>query len=155
MPNTYYQIRIHVIFSVRSRQSLIQPEWEKRLYQYIIALFEKRGQKVLAINGTSDHIHIFIGQTPAQSLSKLIQQVKTESSAWIRRKKLSPSTFRWQRGFAAFSYARSQTAIVCRYIERQKEHHAQKTQKEELMQLLDAFEVDFREEYLPCTPQEK
>ncbi len=62
MPNTYSQIYIQVVFSVKGRHSLISPSWETELYKYIAGIITNKGQKLIAINGMPDHIHILIGQ---------------------------------------------------------------------------------------------
>ena len=72
MGNTYTQIHIQVVFTVKNRQSLILPEWKDKLYGYITGIIQTNGHKMLAINGTPDHIHILFGMRPVQSLSDLM-----------------------------------------------------------------------------------
>ena len=56
--STYSQIYIQAIFAVKGRESLINPEWEDRLYKYITGIVQNKGQKMLAINGMPNHIHL-------------------------------------------------------------------------------------------------
>ena len=123
MANTYTQIHIHCVFALKFRLALIESSWKNRLHQYITGIVQNHNHKMLCINSMPDHLHMFFGMRPDQSLSELIRIVKGESSEWINKDKLAFSTFRWQEGYGAFSYAKSQIAIVCDYIENQEEHH--------------------------------
>ncbi len=151
MANTYTQIHIHVVFAIKNRISCIQKTWQERLYQYIIAIIQKHGHKVLCIGGMPDHIHILIGFRPTQALSVLIQEVKRDSSAWINKEKLVLGKFSWQEGYGAFSYAKSQISAVCNYIETQEKHHMKKTFREEYLDILEKFEIEFNEKYIFST----
>src|SRR5687768_10639372 len=73
MANTYSQIHLQFVFAVKYRQCLIGDDWKKELYSYISGIIEKQGHKMLAINGMPDHIHIFAGMRPNQSVSDLLQ----------------------------------------------------------------------------------
>jgi REP element-mobilizing transposase RayT len=85
MANTYTQIHIHAVFSVQNRISLISTIWRDRLYQYIAAIIQNQGHKILSIGGMPDHIHVLFGFRPTQSLSDLMQNVKRDSSGWINQ----------------------------------------------------------------------
>lgn len=148
MADTFSQIYIQVVFAVQNRKALITPEWEEELNKYITGIVQNKGQKMLAINGTSNHIHFLIGMKPACCLSDLIREVKKSSVAFIKDKQFSNYQFRWQEGFGAFSYGQSQLSDVIYYIENQKEHHRKKTFKEEYIAFLNAFEIEFKNEYL-------
>jgi len=102
---------------------------------------------MLQINSMPDHLHIFIGLRPHQSISSLIQNVKAESTKWIKEQNLSP-LFGWQEGYGAFSYSRSQVPDVIRYIQNQEEHHRKQSFLAEYRSLLKAFEIDFDEQYI-------
>ncbi|MDR0737645.1 MAG: IS200/IS605 family transposase [Prevotellaceae bacterium] len=148
MANTYTQIHIHAVFSVQNRISLINEKWQDRLYQYIIAIIQNHGHKVLSIGGMPDHIHILFGFRPVQSLSDLIQNVKRNSSAWINKEKLAMGKFSWQEGYGAFSYSKSQIPQVAKYIENQKKHHTNRSFIEEYKKILIDFGMKYDEKYL-------
>jgi len=141
MPNTYSQIYLHIVFAVKGRQSLIQPEWEESLYKYISGIVQNKEQKMLAINGMPDHIHIFIGMKPTCNLSDLVREIKKSSNEFIKENKLSKYKFNWQEGFGAFSNSHSQIDAVCKYIKTQKQHHKKKLFKEEYIQLLEKYAI--------------
>jgi putative transposase len=148
MANTYTQIHIQCVIAVKFRQSLIQPLWKERLQQYITGIVQNNGHKMIAINSMPDHLHLFFGFRPNQSLSDLMKLVKGESSEWINKEKFTPSIFRWQEGFGAFSYSRSQLKVVSEYIEKQEEHHKKRTFLEEYEHFLKQFEVEYDERYV-------
>jgi len=102
MANTYTQIHIQVVFSVQNRKCLIQKSFKNEIYQYITGIIQNNGHKLLAINGIPDHIHIFFGMRPKQSLSELMQDIKGDSSKWINRKGFITGRFSWQEGYGAF-----------------------------------------------------
>ena len=145
MPDTFSQIYIHLFFSVKEREPLINSQWEERLYRYITGIVQKKGQKLIAINGTQDHIHIFIGLKPECCLSELVREIKKSSNVFINENRLSKVSFSWQEGYGAFSYSKSQIDSVVKYITKQKEHHKQKTFMEEYIEFLKSFEVVYDE----------
>jgi putative transposase len=148
MPNTYTQIHIQFVFAVKFRGALISNDWKERLHQYITAIFQDNNHRMLQINSMPDHIHIFIGMRPNQSISSLIQNVKTESSKWIKTQKLCSHNFAWQEGYGAFSYAKSQVTNVIRYIQNREDHNEKESFLDEYRKFLKLFEVEWDEQYI-------
>lgn len=148
MPNTYTQIYIQLVFAVKHRQALIQQQFRDELYKYITGIFKNKNQKMLAINGMTDHIHIFFGMTPDIRLSDLVRDVKSDSSLFVNEKKLSKFKFHWQERYGAFSYSQSQKLEVIHYIMNQGEHHRKKTFREEYINFLKKFNVEYNEKYV-------
>lgn len=116
MANTYTQIYIHLVFSVKGRQHLIQSVWKEEMYKYICGIVNGKNQKVYAIGGMADHTHILVSIKPDISISDLVRDIKANSSKWINEKNLVVGKFQWQEGFGAFSYAQSQLNNVIHYI---------------------------------------
>ena len=148
MPGTFSQIYIQTVFAVKNRNAVIQPEWEAELYKYITGIVQNKGQKMLSINGTSNHIHFLIGMKPACCLSDLVREIKKSSNAFINEKRFTGYNFQWQEGFGAFSYGHSALDKVIKYIQNQKEHHKKKTFREEYLDFLQKFDIEFKDEYL-------
>ena len=148
MANTYTQIYIQTVFTVQNRISLIKPQWSDDLYKYMTGIVQNNGHKLIAIGGMPDHIHLFIGMKPNQSLSDLMQDVKGDSSKWIQEKGFIQGKFEWQAGFGGFSYSISQIDAVVKYIGNQKNHHQKKTFIQEYMKFLEKFKVPFDERYI-------
>jgi len=148
MGNTFSQIYIQVVFAVTGRMSLITKDYKEELHKYITGIVRNKGQKLISINGIPDHLHILIGLRPAMALADLVRDVKSDSSDWVNRKKLSRGKFAWQEGYGAFSYGHSQLDMIIRYIQNQERHHKRRSFKDEYLTLLKKFEIEFKEEYV-------
>lgn len=148
MANTYSQIYIQIVFAVKGRQNLISRTWKDELFKYITGIVTNEGQKLIAINGMPDHVHILIGLKPNKALSDLVRDIKANSSRFINEKAWINGKFEWQTGFGAFTYSHSQLTNVFNYIQNQEEHHKSKTFKEEYVEFLKLYNVDFKNEYL-------
>jgi|SRR5690554_3899518 len=149
MANTYTQLYIHFVFVVQNRASLIHPEWEEKLHKYITGIIQNKSHKMIAINGMPDHLHLFIGFQPSKgSMKELVKVVKGESTKWIKEQGYTDGKFKWQTGYGAFSYSRSHIERVYSYIQNQKEHHQKKTFREEYIELLKSYDVDYDEQYI-------
>lgn len=146
--NTYTQIYLHIVFAVRNRQALIAFSWEEGLYQYITGIVQNKGQKMLAINGMPDHIHILIGMKPSCCLSDLVREIKKSSNSFINERGFSKYKFEWQEGFGAFSYNHSSLDHVIGYINNQKEHHKKRSFREEYIDFLEEYKIEFKNEHL-------
>ena len=103
MPNTFTQLYIQFVFAVKGRESLIQNYWKDELYKYITGIVQNKKSKMLAINGMSDHIHIFIGYKPSISIPDLIKDIKLASGLWVNNNKCTIQKFNWQEAYGAFS----------------------------------------------------
>jgi REP element-mobilizing transposase RayT len=148
MANTFSQIYIQVVFAVYGRENLIKHEWKDELYKYITGIVKNKKQKLIIVNGVSDHIHILLGMKPNYALSDIVQEIKTNSSRFINDKKFVKGKFSWQEGFGAFSYGHSQLDDVIGYIQHQEEHHKKKSFREEYLGFLKKFRIDFDDKYL-------
>lgn len=148
MPNTYTQLYIQIVFTVKGRQNLISEMHREELQKFITGIVSNRNQKMLAIYAMPDHIHILLGFKPNMSISDLVRDIKAGSSKFINDSKWINGKFNWQEGFGAFSYSKSHLDNVVNYIVNQKEHHHKKSFKEEYLQYLKEYKVDFDERYL-------
>ena len=148
MSGTFSQIYIQVVFAVQNKESLIDASWEDELSKYISGILRNKEQKMLAINGTSDHIHFLIGMRPSCRLSDLVREIKKSSNQFINERKFTRLKFNWQEGFGAFSYSHSALDNVISYINNQKEHHKKQTFRDEYREILKKFKIEFKDEYL-------
>lgn len=137
MANTYNQIFVQFVISVKNRMPLINPEWEHRLYQYITTTIDSRKNKTLIINGTKDHIHILVSMDNSESPAKLMLCIKQFSSKFIKNN--FNKDFSWQEGYGAFSYTKSHIDNVFQYIKNQKEHHKKVSFADEYRNILSKF----------------
>jgi putative transposase len=146
--STYSQIYIQIVFAVKYREALIHASWEDELFKYITGTIQNKGQLLIAINGMPDHIHILIAMKPSCCLSDLVREVKKSSTEFIKEKKFVRGKFQWQEGFGAFSYSQSALDNVINYIKNQKQHHRKKTFRQEYIEFLEAFDIEYKEQYL-------
>lgn len=146
--STYSQIYIHIVFAVKGRENLIKPDWEEQLYKYMTGIVQNKGHKMLAIGGMPDHIHFLIGLKPISNLSDLIREIKKSTNVFINENHFTSFNFSWQEGFGAFSYSHSQIDDVCKYILNQKDHHRKRTFREEYIDFLNKYKIEFNEHYL-------
>jgi len=153
MANTYTQLHIQFVFAVKFRKALIQKAWKDELHKYMTGIIQNNGHKMLQINSMPDHIHILIGLRPLQSISSLVQNIKTESSKWIKDKEFCAAPFSWQEGYGAFSYSKSHVDEVVRYIQNQEVHHQKETFLDEYRHFLKVFEVEYEEQYIFKEPE--
>ena len=117
---------IQFVFAVQDRTSLIKSTWKDELYKYITGIVQNNKHKLIAINGISNHIHVFVGYKPHQLIPDLLQNIKGSSSGWINNRGFVKGKFKWQEGYGAFSYSHSQIDNVVKYIMNQEQHHKKK-----------------------------
>lgn len=148
MANTYSQINIHCVFSVKGRENIITQNFRDELYRYMYGVLKNDGVFPLAVGGWKDHVHVFFELKPDLKISDLIRMLKATSSKWINDNRFVLGKFQWQEGYGAFSYSRSQRDNVINYIRNQEEHHRTRSFKEEYLDLLKKFEVEYKEEFV-------
>ena len=145
MANTYSQIYIQIVFAVQGRQNLITKNHQEELHKYITGIVQKREQKMLTVYCNPDHTHLLVGLKPNITISDLVRDIKAGSSNFINENRWVKGKFNWQEGYGAFSYSRSQIDRVAKYILNQEEHHRKKSFKDEYLELLEKFEIEYDE----------
>jgi REP element-mobilizing transposase RayT len=147
MPSTWSQIIYHIVFSTKLRREWIDEPMSARLYPFLGGIVRDLSGSMWAIGGMADHVHLLVRWKTDESVATLVREVKCRSSRWAHESLEHPG-FAWQTGYGVFSVSKSQSDVVKHYIERQKEHHARRDFREELIALLRAHGVDFDEQYL-------
>ena len=148
MASTYSQIYIQYVFAVKGRKNLLHKAWREEVFKYISGIIKAKDQKPIIVNGVADHVHVFVGLKPSMCISDLVRDIKNNSSKFINEQGWINGKFSWQEGYGAFSYAHSQIDNVYHYILNQEEHHRKKTFKEEYLEFLQKFEVEYDDKYL-------
>ena len=148
MANTYTQLYFHVIFAVKGRDNLISKKWKEKLYKYISGIVSNKEQKLIIINGMPNHIHLLLSTKPNCNLSDLVRDIKSNSSKWINSKQFISGKFEWQTGFGAFTVSQSGVNSVIDYIKNQENHHGKKSFREEYIDFLASYEVEFNSDYI-------
>jgi len=142
MAHTYHKLWIHLIWSTKDRAPLLVREMRGDLLAHIRETAPEKGIHLDALNGTADHLHGLVSLSPEQSIARVVNDLKGESSHWVNAQRRLSIPFAWERGYSAFSYAESQVPKVREYIRNQETHHRKMTFQEELTQFLKRFHVD-------------
>ena len=136
---SFVKIWVHLVFATKNRQPLLESKFRSELYNHIRENCKEKGIFLKAINGYSDHIHCLISLGKDQSISKVAQLIKGESSFWINKESLTNEVFSWQDDYFAVSVSESQVGIVTNYINNQERHHAKKSFNEEVDDFMRAY----------------
>lgn len=139
---------VHLVFSTKHRQTLIQPPWEAELHAYLGGICNGLDCQSIKVGGYTDHVHILCLLSKKLPLMKLLEEVKSHSSKWIKTKDTSLQNFYWQDGYGAFSVNPSEVEAVVHYIAHQREHHRKRTFQEEYRAFLKKYGVDYDERYV-------
>ncbi len=139
---------IHLVFSTKNREPFITPAIETELHPYLATIFRALKSPSLCIDGTVDHVHILFPLARVITIADLVEEVKTESSKWIKTKGLEFRNFHWQKGYGAFSIGLSNVETLKRYIRGQKQHHRRVTFQDEYRKFLKSYGIDYDERYV-------
>jgi putative transposase len=147
-PGCFTQMYLHLVFAVNFREALLTKNIRYRVFEYMSGIVTNLKHKSIIVNGVSDHVHILLGLHPTVSVSDTVHELKRSSSIFISDEKLCPHRFSWQDGYGGFTYSRSQLNNVYRYIENQETHHRKKTFRDEYLELLKKFEIEYDSRFL-------
>jgi REP element-mobilizing transposase RayT len=148
MSQSLSKLYVHIIFHVKNIYCPIRPEDESELYAYIGGVIKQHDAYPVRINGTENHVHVLSTMSKNMSLARFVEEIKKNSSRWIKTKGIFYKHFAWQGGYAGFSVSRSKVAAVEKYIDQQKEHHQSMSFRDEYQRFLQEYEVDFDKNYL-------
>lgn len=148
MPQSLTQLYLHIVFSTKNHIPFIKQSIRKELYSYIGGILNNVECPSIKIGGIDDHIHILCRFSKKITIIKLLEEIKTSSSKWIKTKGEDYAKFHWQDGYGAFTVSSSAVENVTSYIENQEQHHAFKKFKEEYIELLENNNTDYDERYL-------
>ena len=147
MGQSLSQLYIHLTFGTKDRYPFIKHDWNSQLHSYIAGIMKNNESPALIINSVPDHIHILFRLSKNYALAKVVENIKKESSKWIKAN-TPVSNFAWQAGYGAFSVSSSKVEIVKKYIINQKEHHKKITFKEEVEEFIQNYDlIEYDVEY--------
>ena len=132
---SYSCIYLHIVWTTKHRKPFLQPDWRWELFEHIREEAHRKGYYIDMINGVDDHVHVLVGLNPVHSVSKMIKDIKGESSRWINDQEFLDVQFAWQRGYAVFSVSPGAVKIVRDYIKNQQMHHKERSWEEEMREL--------------------
>jgi len=148
MAGTFTKILVHHIFSTKNRVPSIAPEVEAGLFKYMVGISKNMQCWVMAINGTPDHVHILASMSKHCTVIQYMEDMKKDSSKWMKHQGAPFAGFGWQEGYGAFTIGASGVPALKRYIARQKEHHRTVTFQEEFLTFLKKYGVPYDERYI-------
>jgi REP element-mobilizing transposase RayT len=148
MAQSLSNVLLHLVFSTKNRRPWINIQVEEEMFRYIAGICRDQHCPSHKIGGTDDHIHIACSLARTMPISTLLEEIKTNSSKWIKTKGEPYGGFAWQNGYGAFSIGQSQLDDLRRYIANQREHHRHVSFQEEYRSLLAKYRVEFDERYV-------
>lgn len=148
MATTLTKILVHITFSTKERAALIPEVIEPDFRAYVGGICRRMDSALLAMNGTSDHVHLLISLGKSTALSDLMMNIKRDSSKWIKEQGAAPKSFSWQDGYFGFSIGESGVDAVRAYIANQKEHHQRVDFKDEVRAFLKKYGIEWDERYI-------
>jgi REP element-mobilizing transposase RayT len=148
VPQSLAQLLVHLIFSTKSREPLLSDDIRPELHPYMATILKHMDSSAILINSVEDHVHILFHLSKNHALCDVIENVKKDSSKWIKTKGRTFRNFHWQSGYGALSVSQSNLAQVVKYIEGQKEHHRRRTFQEEFRAFLKRYQVQYDERYV-------
>jgi putative transposase len=137
---------VHVVFSTKDLRALIRDDVAATLHAYLAATARELGCECFRVGGMADHVHLAIRLRPTKVASKIVSEIKTSSSAWVKTQGVQ--SFAWQRGYGLFSVSPADINALVKYIDEQKAHHDRRSFQDEMRVLLAKYHVEFDERYV-------
>lgn len=148
MPQSLVKNYVHLVWSTKNRAPLIDKNIKEELYAYMAGISNKLESQVIQIGGIEDHVHILCKLSRKIAMMKLVEEIKSHSSKWIKSKGVSYQNFYWQNGYGGFSVNPKEIDVVINYIKNQEEHHKKRTFQEEYRMFLNQYKMEFDERYV-------
>jgi REP element-mobilizing transposase RayT len=148
MAGKYLSLLVHFIWSTAGREPWIGSDWQDDLYGFVGGIMKKKNAKLISAGGMHDHIHLYASLPSTISIADFVNVVKSNSSRWVHESFPNKRGFSWQEGYGAFSVSKSEEKRVIRYIQNQHEHHAKRSFKDEFLDFLVRYEIEYDERYL-------
>jgi REP element-mobilizing transposase RayT len=148
MAQSLAKIILHLVFSTKNRDRWLKKSIQPELFAYLAVICLTFGCNAYRVGGTEDHIHIACTLPRTLAVSKLLEEIKKSSSAWVKNQNDNLRSFAWQAGYGAVSIGESQLPQLIRYIENQNNHHRLCSFQEEFVDLLDRYGIEYDKRYL-------
>lgn len=133
------KIWIHLVWATKRRQPLLHKSTRQNVFQHMRDNAKEKKIHVDFINGYVDHVHLLISLNAEQTIAKIVQLIKGESSYWINKNNLCAEKFEWQDDYFAVSVSQSGVDAVREYIKNQEEHHSKKTFQQEYDEFMKKY----------------
>ncbi len=147
MSQSLANIVVHLVFSTKWRRSLLRDAERGELHAYITGILKNLDSPLIEINSVDDHIHILFAQSKNYAPTKIVEQVKGASSAWIKERGEWYARFAWQTGYGEFSVSPTHVEAVREYIRNQAEHHREEDFQSEFRRFCEKNRMPLDERY--------
>ncbi len=147
MPQSLTKLYAHLIFSTKNRQPFLDDEIRPRVHAYLATVIRNLDSPWVVVGGVADHVHILFDMGKMHAPVKFVEQVKRESSKFVKTLDAKYQKFYWQRGYGMFSVGPAHRADAEAYVREQEEHHRTKTFQEEYRAFLEQYGIAFEEQY--------
>lgn len=148
MPQSFDSVLVHLVFSTKHREPCLATPVRAPLWAYLATLAAQTGCLCHRVGGTADHVHLAVKLARTVSVAALVEELKTESSKWLKRQSPELSQFAWQRGYGVFSVGPAGLAQLVAYIDTQEEHHRDHDWPAEYRHLLERHDLVYDERYM-------
>jgi putative transposase len=148
MAQSLSKVYVHITFSTKYRQELIDENIKNRLFEYLGGICKGMECYPVQVGGYKDHVHILCLLSRKVTQMKLLEELKKQSSKWIKTTGTAYSNFYWQNGYGIFSVNPSEVEVVVKYIKNQEVHHKKLSFKEEFKAFLEKYKVEYDERYV-------
>lgn len=149
MPQSLSFALIHVIFSTKDRLPfLVADTVRASLHAYLATVARNMDCECYRVGGVADHVHLAVRISRTITIAKLVEELKTSSSRWLKTQSPGLEKFAWQRGYGAFSVGPTDLPALENYIEGQEAHHRVKTFQEEYRAFLTKYGIPYDEKYM-------
>jgi REP element-mobilizing transposase RayT len=148
MPQSLSCLLVHIVFSTKDRAPVLNGAVRPRLHAYLATVSRNAGCECYRVGGVGDHVHLAVRLSRTVTTAKLVEELKTASSKWLKGEAPEWGRFAWQRGYGAFSLAVDGLDAIRQYIDHQEEHHRRRTFQEEYRDFLKGHGIEFDERYV-------
>ena len=146
MAQSLANILLHVVFSTKNRAPYLNTlAVREGMSGYLVGTLRNIDCPSLATNCVADHAHVLCQLSRTLTVAKLVEEIKTSSSKWIKQEHPRLTDFHWQAGYGAFSVSQSNVEQVRQYVANQESHHRQRTFQDEFRELLRRHELEWDE----------
>jgi putative transposase len=148
MPQSLSYLLTHIVFSTKDRAPVLDATVRPALHAYLATVTRKVDCECFRAGGVADHVHLAVRFSRTLTMAKLIEELKTSSSKWLKTQSPALAAFAWQRGYGAFSVGPSDLNALLHYIDTQEEHHKTRTFQDEYRAFLKKYGIEFDERYV-------
>jgi REP element-mobilizing transposase RayT len=148
MPQSVSRLYVHLVFSTKHREPLLLSPTRQQMHAYLAAVLKNQDSPALKVGGTSDHVHALFRLSKNSSLAKIVEEIKTSSSKWVKTQGRTLANFYWQSGYGGFSVSPAEVEEVAEYIAQQEAHHRAVTFQDEYRKLLASHGIEYDERYV-------